>query len=323
MGTRVGHWKTVNAQVRLLSLATVTAAVLLGVGFRDAKASALKVRVAAVSFVPTKFDLHGNADRLEQAFRGAKVGGAKIAVAPEGALDGYVVNEIIAGEFPAEKMRDVAITLEDPVIERFQRLAVELEMSLVFGLAERIGDDVYNCAIFIDHEGVIRGKYHKMQFAEGYDPAWWYNRLGQGSRAFDTPFGRAGILICNDRWNPSLARIPVLDGARFLLIPAMGSRSKKQDEAVLSRGKENGVPVVEANVGVTLIVNDGSIVAVDREEEGITFADISIPPPVASQEQERDRVEKEFLQWRQQEMNVRLEKTLEKVRKKSARESES
>ena len=75
---------------------------------------------------------------------------------------------------------------------------------------------------------------------------------------------------------------------------------------------------MEANVGVTLIVNDGSIVAVDREEEGITFADITIPPPVASQEQERDRVEKEFLQWRQQEMNVRLEKTLEKVRKKSA-----
>ena len=61
-----------KGQVALLTLAVVSAAVLLGLGCRDAEASALKVRVAAVSFVPTKFDIHGNADRLEQAFRQAK-----------------------------------------------------------------------------------------------------------------------------------------------------------------------------------------------------------------------------------------------------------
>ena len=52
--------------------------------------NSVTVRVAAVSFVPKKFDLAGNADRLERAFRLAKKGDAKIAVAPEGALDGYV-----------------------------------------------------------------------------------------------------------------------------------------------------------------------------------------------------------------------------------------
>jgi len=310
-----------RGKVAFLTLAAGVA-ILLGLGHRIAEGANLKVRVAAISFVPTKFDLHGNADRLEQAFRKANEGGAEIAVAPEGVLEGYVVNEIIAGEFPAEKMRDVAIPLDDPVIQRFQRLAAELRMSLVFGFAERIGDDVYNCAIFIDDEGVIRGKYHKMQFAEGYDPAWWYNRLGSTSRAFDTPFGRAGILICNDRWNPDLARIPVLDGARFLLIPSMGSRSPKQDEAVLSRGKENGVPIVEANVGVTLVVDNGEIVAVDRLEEGITFADITIPAAAEAKNGERDRVEERFLQWREQEMKVRLEKTIEKVRRKAG-ESDS
>ena len=312
-----------NEHIGLLTLAALSTALLLGIGSRNAQASAVTVRVAAISFVPTKFDLHGNANRLEDAFRQAKRGGAQIAVAPEGILEGYVVNEIIAGEFPAEKMSEVAIPLDDAVIQRFQRLAVELEMSLLFGLAERIGDDVYNCAIFIDHEGIIRGKYHKMQFAEGYDPSWWYNRLGSTSRAFDTPFGRAGILICNDRWNPRLARIPVLDGARFLLIPSMGSRSLEQDEAVLSRGQENGVPIVEANVGVTLVVNDGEIVAVDRKEEGITFADIAIPPPAAAQVQERDRVEEEFLEWREQEMKVRLEKTLKKLQEKQAGKTDS
>ena len=177
----------------------------------------------------------------------------------------------------------------------------------MFGFAERVDGDVFNCAVFIDHQGRIRGKYHKMQFAEGYHPAWWFNRLGQRSRAFDTPFGRCGVLICNDRWNPDLARIPVLDGARFLLIPAMGSTGLSQDEAVLARARENSVPVVEANVGVTLIASENKIVAVDRQRENITFAEILIPPPSPPQPEERDRVESQFLQWREQEMARRYQ----------------
>ena len=278
------------------------------------------VRVAAVSFVPKKFDLQGNADRLERLFREAKKGGAEIAVAPEGALEGYVVNEIIAGKVSAEKMNEVALPIDHPVIQRFQGLAAELDMCLVFGFAERIGEDVFNCAAFVDNKGHICGKYHKMQLAEGYHPSWWFNRLGKRSRAFDTPFGRCGIMICNDRWNPLLAKIPVLDGAQFLVIPAMGSRSTSQDEAVLNRGKENAVPIVEANVGVTLVVDQGEICAIDRHEEGITFGQITIPP-AAAQPDQRDNVEREFLDWRAAEMQRRYEKTQKRLRKKKSRES--
>ena len=280
---------------------------------RAADAGGLKIRVAAISFVPVKFDLAGNADRLEQVFRQAKAGGTELAVAPEGCLEGYVVNEIIAGEAPVERMRDVAITVDDKVIVRFQKLARELGMCLVLGFAERIGEDVFNCAIFIDHEGTICGKQHKMQLAEGYHPSWWFNRLGAHNRAFDTPIGRCGILICNDRWNPELAKIPVLDGARLLLIPAMGSRSKRNDETVLARGRENGIPVVEANVGVTLIVDEDEIIAVDREEEGITYAEITVPPPVNASPEERDAQERRFLEWREKEMKKRYEKTMRRV----------
>jgi predicted amidohydrolase len=267
---------------------------------------AVTIRVAAVSFVPKKFDLPGNADKLARLFRLAKQGGAKIAVAPEGALDGYVVNEIIAGLVAKQKMNEVAIPIDHKTIRRFQTLAQQLKLCLVFGFAEQIDNNVFNCAVFIDDTGKICGKYHKMQFAEGYDPSWWFNRLGRRSRAFDTPYGRCGIMICNDRWNPVLAQIPVLDGAQFLLIPAFGSRSKSQDEAVLSRGRENNVPIVEANVGVSLIVNENKIVAVDRQWEGITFAEITIPPQSAAKPIKRDEVERQFLEWREQEMQRRL-----------------
>jgi len=273
---------------------------------KNANQQSKTIRVAAISFVPQKLQLENNVDRLERAFRDSAAGGAQLAVAPEGALDGYVVNEIISGEFAAEQMRDVAITIDSPTIARFQELARELRMCLVFGFAERIDDDVYNCAIFVDHEGRICGKHHKMQFAEGYSPDWWFNRLGKSSRAFDTPFGRCGVLICNDRWNPDLARIPVLDGAQFLVIPSFGSRLEDQDAAVLSRACENHVPIVEANVGVSLIISSDKIEAVNRCEESITYGEIVIPSAHAADIKERDELEQKFLSWREGEMAKRL-----------------
>ena len=263
------------------------------------------VDVAAISFRPKKFDLAANADQLEDTFRRAAHKGVQLAVAPEGVLEGYVVMELITGEEPVERMREVAVTTGGPVMGRFRALARELGICLAFGLAERIGDDVYNCAVFIDQKGRLRGKYHKMQLAEGYHPSWWYNRLGAHSRAFDTPFGRSGFLICNDRWNSDIARIPVLDGAQYLLIPSFGSRSKNQDQAVLARARENGVAIVEANVGVTLVISKGEIVALSRRVSEITCATIEVPAPPS--ERNRNAHERGFLQWRRTEMQQRYQ----------------
>ncbi len=273
------------------------------------------VKVGAISFEPEKLKLEQNAQILEESFRRAAAGGAKIALAPEGSLDGFVINEIIAGKITQKQLREVSLTIDSPMIQRFRDLAKELELCLAFGFVERVGEELFNCAIFIDHRGEIAGKYHKMQLAEGYHPSWWWNRLGKESRAFDTPYGRAGFLICNDRWNDQLARIPVLDGARFLLIPAFGSRSKAQDDAVCSRARENGVPIIEANVGVLLIVDgEGRVIEEDRRDLAIAFAEITIPPAVTPDHERRDRVEAKFLEWRKREMSKRYRTSKEKSR---------
>ena len=269
-----------------------------------------EVHVAAVSFKPKKLDLASNANRLETMFREAASGGAQLAVGPEGVLEGYVVNEIIDGGIAPDRMNDVTLTMKSKMIRRFRDLAKELKMCLVFGLAERIGDDVYNCAVFLDQKGRLCGKYHKMQLAEGYHTSWWWNRLGNHIRAFDTPFGRAGMLICNDRWNPEIARIQVLDGAQYLIIPSFGDRSRAQDKAVLMRARENGVPVVEANVGVTLIISQGEVVAVSRKQTVITCGTIAIPALPSTIN--RDVHEKSFLKWREEEMPIRYTSRMKK-----------
>ena len=101
------------------------------------------VPVAAISFRPEKFNLQENVDRLEQRFEQAADGGAQLAVAPEGILEGYVVSEILVGRAPAESMNDVALTMRRPLIRRFRNLAIKRGICLAFGLAERCVNGVF------------------------------------------------------------------------------------------------------------------------------------------------------------------------------------
>ena len=236
-----------------------------------------RVRVAAISMKPTKWDKERNADRLEKFFRQAARGKVQVAVAPEGVLEGYVVDQVIHQPELAPRMMELAEPIDGPYVQRFRRLARELEMCLVFGFAERLPDGAYNCAIFIDQRGRICGKHHKVQFAEGYHLSWDFNRIGNRLRAFDTPFGRAGIVICNERWNPLIPRTLVLDGAQVIYLASYGIRARVQNKAVLARARENGIPIVEANVGVNLIISKGENVAYKWGCDQLTVAEIEIP----------------------------------------------
>jgi predicted amidohydrolase len=218
-----------------------------------------RVKAAAISFKPKKWDKAGNADRLEEFFRRAARQKPDVIVAPEGMLEGYVVTDVTWHRERAEAFHDLAEPLDGPYIHRFCKLARSLRTCLCFGFAERIGRDCFNSAVFIDHRGHICGTYHKV--TETTHRTWNFARQASQVRAFDTPLGRCGIVICSDRWMPLLSRTLVLDGARFLLIPTYGSKEHTQTKAVLARARENGVPIVQANVGMTQIISKGEIVA--------------------------------------------------------------
>lgn len=46
---------------------------------------------------------------------------------------------------------------------------------------------------------------------------------------------------------------------------------------MLARARENGVPIGDANVGVTRIVSKGEVVACERRVDAVTVATIVIP----------------------------------------------
>ena len=274
------------------------------------------VKAAAVSLRPKKWDKAHNAAKMERLIRQAAAQGPDVIVTIEGAFEGYVVYDVIEGRRSADEMLAIAEPLDGPYVGRFRRLARSLDTCLCFGFAERRGNEIYNTVIFIDHAGEICGTYQKSQFAEGTHPSWHFNRIGTKLRAFDTPFGRAGVLICNDRWNPLIARAIVLDGAQVLYIPTYGNTSKAQNRAVLARARENGVPIVQANVGQNLIVSKGETVAYQRGYDMITLARVEIPtaPSTAAARAQ----EQEYVKRQGPEMERRYRETLAKRERSAA-----
>lgn len=270
-----------------------------------------RVEVAAISFRPKQWDKNANADRMEELFVRAAQKGPQLILTTEGALEGYVVMEVVEGRASPDALLEVAEPLDGPYIRRFQELARTLKTCLAFGFAERIGDEAFNCALFLDQKGEICGKYHKVQLSEGTHSSWRYNRVGKSLRAFDTPIGRAGFVICNDRWNPEIVRALVLDGARMILIPSYGSKSRGQNQAVLARARENGVPIVEANVGMNLIISKGEICAYKWGNDQITYGVIDVP--AAPGEAAARLAEQEYLAEQTAEMERRYQRTLERV----------
>ncbi|MES2681004.1 MAG: carbon-nitrogen hydrolase family protein [Bacteroidota bacterium] len=87
------------------------------------------------------------------------------------------------------------------------------------GLTEKLGDKIYNTAIFIDNTGKILLKYHKINLLAVEQP---FYAIGNTLNVIDTKFGTIGINICADNYmdglpiGHTLARM----GAQLILSPS-------------------------------------------------------------------------------------------------------
>jgi len=99
----------------------------------------------------------------------------------------------------------------------------------------------------------------------------------------------------------------------MLLINSYGMKNKLQNETVLGRARENGVPIVEANVGVNMIVSKGEVVAYKWGNDCITTADIEIPMNVGRFTEYAREYEKRYLELQGPEMKLRAIETYKEL----------
>lgn len=213
------------------------------------------LRVASLMYKPVKWNKNVNLRQLDKAIRKARRKGAELIVTPEGALEGYVVNQVIrASEQTKQKLakrfNDLAEPCDGPYIQHFQKLSKELDVFLVLAFLEADQGNTYNTAILIGPDGTIAGKYRKTHFAQGYstgakqgDNPTGYSR-GTKYPVFNVGYSKIGIMICFDRRVPEVAGRLVKNGANFIINPAYGMKGDCNRRFISARARENNVPVL-------------------------------------------------------------------------------
>lgn len=117
---------------------------------------------------------------------------------------------------------DLAEPVPGPTTEAFQGFAKQHQVVAIVSLFERRAPGVYhNTAAVIDADGSFLGKYRKMHIPD--DPLFlekFYFTPGDlGFRAWQTRYGKIGVLVCWDQWYPEAARLTALQGAEILFYP--------------------------------------------------------------------------------------------------------
>ena len=128
----------------------------------------------------------------------------------------------------------LAETIPGDTTEAFQRLAKSWGIVIIVSLFEKRSAGMYhNSAAVMDADGSLLGIYRKMHIPDDplYHEKFYFTPGDLGFRAWDTRFGKIGVLICWDQWYPEAARLPAMQGAELLFYPtAIGWHPSEKDK---------------------------------------------------------------------------------------------
>jgi N-carbamoylputrescine amidase len=167
----------------------------------------------------------------------------------------------------------LAEPIPGPTTQAFQELAKATQAVIIASLFEKRASGVYhNTAAVIDADGSLLGIYRKMHIPDDplYYEKFYFTPGDLGFRAWQTRYGKIGVLICWDQWYPEAARLTALQGAEILFYPtaigwhprekaALGQRQHSAWETIQrSHAIANGCYVAAPNrVGHEKLAGEG------------------------------------------------------------------
>src|SRR5438132_12277791 len=110
----------------------------------------------------------------------------------------------------------LAESIPGPTTDEFRKVAKKHKVVIVASLFEKRASGLYhNTAAIIDADGSLLGLYRKMHIPDDplYYEKFYFTPGDLGFRAWQTRFGKIGVLICWDQWYPEAARLTAMQGA--------------------------------------------------------------------------------------------------------------
>ncbi len=168
-----------------------------------------QLRVGLAQFKPTKADVVSNLSGIREVIT-EQAGAVDLLVFPEAALTGYFLEGGVAEA--ARSATDVAKGLGPPP---------EGAPDVVLGFFERHRRRLHNSVVYLTpgERGFEVTHVHRKMFLPTYGvfDEGRFVEAGKRVRAFDTRFGRVGLLICEEMWHSLPPTILAVGGAELII----------------------------------------------------------------------------------------------------------
>ena len=215
-------------------------------------------QIAVAQYAPKLGDVDANLATSLAKIAEAAERGACAVVLPECALTGY------AFERREDPLR-LAEPLSGPSVEAWRTAAERQGITVVAGMAERDGEELFNTAVAIAPEGAVQA-YRKVHL-------WGCERAlyaaGRSLTVFDSPFGRVGLALCYDLWFPEHFRALADLGAELVAVPANWAGNPRLDKQL----DRFGLPIGYHMTVAAAVSNELLLAVADRTgtENGKAF----------------------------------------------------
>lgn len=182
----------------------------------------MKLNVAMAQINTVLGDVEQNLEKHLEFIERARRGGADLITFPELSLTGYALQDL-APTVACHPLPD------DPVFN--QLLVASQGIDIQVGFVEEDERNRFYIATAFLSEGKVRHVHHKVYLPTyGFFDEGRFFARGESVRAFDTRFGRVGMLICEDFWHASTPYLLWLDGADlFFFLSASPGRGLTSD----------------------------------------------------------------------------------------------
>lgn len=153
-------------------------------------------------------DVEANVERHIAWIQGAREQGVDLLVFPELSLTGYRLLHLTSR---------VALPLASPVLERLAEAA--RPMSILVGFVEASERGVLHNSAALLAAGAVQHVHRKLYLPTyGIFQEERFFRPGRRLGLAALPWGKAGVLICEDLWHPELARRLAVAGAKLIIV---------------------------------------------------------------------------------------------------------
>jgi predicted amidohydrolase len=192
------------------------------------------MKVGFFQFSPVPGRKEENVERIISSLRGAL---ADLLVLPELFSTGYLF------ENKEELKRSAEIIPDGPTFLKLADLAAEGNFNLVYGIAEREGEKVFNSSVLVTPAGDF-WVYRKLHLFNR--EKLWFSPGNKELEVVDIGKAKVGMMVCFDWIFPEVARILALKGAQIICHPANLILTYCQ-HAMITRCVENRVFAITAN----------------------------------------------------------------------------